>query len=33
VPLYLLVSPDHFRVDYAINPYMSPTAQPDPVRP
>ena len=27
---YLMVRPDHFRVDYAINPFMDPTAQPDP---
>ncbi|HEY6933993.1 MAG TPA: arginine deiminase-related protein [Marmoricola sp.] len=29
---YLLVDPEHFRVDYAINPFMDPTDQPDPVR-
>ncbi len=29
---YLMVSPDHFRVDYAINPYMDPQVQPDPAR-
>jgi N-dimethylarginine dimethylaminohydrolase len=29
---YLTVEPDHFRVDYAINPYMDPYVQPDPVR-
>lgn len=29
---YLMVEPDHFRVDYAINPYMDPADQPDPVR-
>ncbi|HEX2175601.1 MAG TPA: arginine deiminase family protein [Nocardioidaceae bacterium] len=29
---YLLVSPDHFRVDYRINPFMDLTAQPDPAR-
>lgn len=29
---YLLVSPDHFRVDYAINPFMDLADQPDPVR-
>jgi N-dimethylarginine dimethylaminohydrolase len=28
---YLVVSPDHFRVDYAINPYMDLHVQPDPV--
>jgi N-dimethylarginine dimethylaminohydrolase len=27
---YLMVEPDHFRVDYAINPYMDPADQPDP---
>ena len=27
---YLMVAPDHFRVDYAINPYMSLDEQPDP---
>lgn len=27
---YLMVAPDHFRVDYAINPYMDPSDQPDP---
>lgn len=26
---YAMVRPDHFRVDYVINPYMSPAAQPD----
>ncbi len=26
---YLAVRPDHFRVDYRINPYMDPAAQPD----
>ncbi|HYO40644.1 MAG TPA: arginine deiminase family protein [Nocardioidaceae bacterium] len=26
---YLMVRPDHFRVDYAINPYMDPAVQPD----
>jgi arginine dihydrolase len=26
---YLMVRPDHFRVDYVINPYMDPRAQPD----
>jgi N-dimethylarginine dimethylaminohydrolase len=29
---YVMVRPVHFRVDYVINPYMDPTAQPDPVR-
>jgi N-dimethylarginine dimethylaminohydrolase len=29
---YLTVEPDHFRVDYAINPYMDVHDQPDPVR-
>ena len=29
---YLMVEPNHFRVDYAINPYMHIHAQPDPVR-
>jgi N-dimethylarginine dimethylaminohydrolase len=29
---YLVVSPDHFRVDYAINPFMDTADQPDPVR-
>jgi N-dimethylarginine dimethylaminohydrolase len=29
---YLAVRPDHFRVDYAINPFMRPDDQPDPVR-
>jgi len=29
---YLMVRPDHFRVDYVINPYMSTQDQPDPVR-
>jgi N-dimethylarginine dimethylaminohydrolase len=29
---YLMVQPDHFRVDYAINPYMDLADQPDPVR-
>ena len=29
---YLMVRPDHFRVDYAINPFMDPADQPDPVR-
>jgi N-dimethylarginine dimethylaminohydrolase len=27
---YLLVEPEHFRVDYAINPFMDPSHQPDP---
>ncbi|MGN6780099.1 MAG: dimethylarginine dimethylaminohydrolase family protein [Marmoricola sp.] len=27
---YLMVSPDHFRVAYAINPFMDPADQPDP---
>lgn len=27
---YLMVEPEHFRVDYAINPYMDTTDQPDP---
>lgn len=26
---YLLVDPEHFRIDYRINPYMDPTQQPD----
>jgi N-dimethylarginine dimethylaminohydrolase len=26
---YVMVRPDHFRIDYAINPYMDPAAQPD----
>ena len=29
---YLMVAPDHFRVEYAINPFMDLSAQPDPVR-
>jgi N-dimethylarginine dimethylaminohydrolase len=29
---YLMVQPDHFRVDYAINPYMDVSDQPDPIR-
>ena len=29
---YLMVEPDHFRVDYSINPYMHLDDQPDPVR-
>jgi N-dimethylarginine dimethylaminohydrolase len=28
---YLMVAPDHFRVEYTINPYMNLAAQPDPV--
>ena len=28
---YLMVRPDHFRIDYVINPYMSTHDQPDPV--
>jgi N-dimethylarginine dimethylaminohydrolase len=28
---YLMVAPTHFRVDYAINPFMDLTRQPDPV--
>lgn len=27
---YLMVRPDHFRIDYVINPYMSTNDQPDP---
>jgi len=27
---YLMVEPNHFRVDYAINPFMDPADQPDP---
>lgn len=27
---YLMVRPDHFRIDYVINPYMSTQDQPDP---
>jgi N-dimethylarginine dimethylaminohydrolase len=27
---YLMVEPEHFRVEYAINPYMDPADQPDP---
>jgi N-dimethylarginine dimethylaminohydrolase len=27
---YLMVEPDHFRVEYAINPFMDPADQPDP---
>jgi N-dimethylarginine dimethylaminohydrolase len=29
---YVVVEPTHFRVDYAINPFMDPAVQPDPVR-
>jgi N-dimethylarginine dimethylaminohydrolase len=29
---YVMVRPDHFRIDYAINPYMDPSDQPDPRR-
>ena len=29
---YVMVRPDHFRVDYVINPYMDATVQPDPER-
>ena len=29
---YLMVEPNHFRVDYAINPYMDLADQPDPAR-
>lgn len=29
---YVMVEPTHFRVDYAINPFMDPAVQPDPVR-
>ena len=29
---YVAVRPDHFRVDYRINPFMDPTVQPDPGR-
>lgn len=29
---YLMVRPDHYRVDYAINPYMDVHDQPDPAR-
>jgi N-dimethylarginine dimethylaminohydrolase len=29
---YVMVRPDHFRVDYRINPFMDPAVQPDPVR-
>ena len=27
---YLMVEPEHFRVEYAINPFMDPARQPDP---
>ena len=29
---YVMVEPSHFRVDYAINPFMDPAVQPDPAR-
>lgn len=29
---YLAVEPTHYRIDYAINPFMDPADQPDPVR-
>ena len=29
---YVMVRPDHFRVDYVINPFMDPADQPDPSR-
>ena len=29
---YVMVEPDHFRVDYVINPFMDPADQPDPAR-
>ena len=29
---YVMVEPNHFRVDYAINPFMDPADQPDPRR-
>ena len=29
---YVMVRPDHFRIDYAINPYMDTSDQPDPHR-
>jgi N-dimethylarginine dimethylaminohydrolase len=29
---YVMVRPDHFRIDYAINPYMDLADQPDPHR-
>ncbi|MCW2851761.1 MAG: amidinotransferase, partial [Nocardioides sp.] len=28
---YVAVEPTHFRIDYAINPFMDPEVQPDPV--
>jgi N-dimethylarginine dimethylaminohydrolase len=28
---YVMVRPDHFRVEYRINPFMDPTRQPDPI--
>jgi arginine dihydrolase len=28
---YLMVAPEHFRVEYAINPFMDPARQPDPL--
>lgn len=29
---YAVVRPDHYRIDYVINPFMDPAAQPDPTR-
>ena len=29
---YAMVRPDHFRIDYSINPYMDTHDQPDPAR-
>lgn len=29
---YVMVEPTHFRIDYAINPFMDPDVQPDPAR-
>ena len=29
---YAMVDPSSYRIDYAINPYMDPAVQPDPVR-
>ncbi|MEQ6903664.1 arginine deiminase-related protein [Nocardioides sp. YIM 152588] len=29
---YAMVEPSHFRIDYAINPFMDPAVQPDPAR-
>ncbi len=29
---YVMVRPDHFRIDYVINPFMDPHEQPDPAR-